>query len=420
MPPVRIENRAQLIYLLTEAAELEHNILCCYLYTAFSMKDDVKEGVTEAELKSIREWRAHIMEVAVQEMIHLAAACNILTAVGGAPQLRRPSLPTSPRAYPDAFKLQLVPFSLKSLEIFMDIERPEGLPAIDPTLNVEEDHTDLTLDNLGAIFSTERDYATQGHLYRGIEDGIQYLAQKMGEKGLFIGPVTSQTAQAYFGNYPGLIPVTDLASAMEAIQVIVEQGEGASIEVEDSHYSRFRRVYLEYKEILKSNPGFEPTRPVVSNPYATLPADQADSKDVTLIDDPLTADVANLFDGCYELMVQMLGRLFVHAEESEPELVSLADTTLALMVQVIVPLGSALTLMPAGPSNPGKTAGPSFRLSRGASIPTNKEAAWIVFHERLSELTAYSRFLQTRKNAPAVLGEVGEALSKLAETFATA
>ena len=43
--PVRIENRAQLIYLLTEAAELEHGIMCCYLFAAFSIKGDVKEGM---------------------------------------------------------------------------------------------------------------------------------------------------------------------------------------------------------------------------------------------------------------------------------------------------------------------------------------------------------------------------------------
>jgi hypothetical protein len=30
--PVRIENRAQLIYVLTEAAELEHGIMCCYMF----------------------------------------------------------------------------------------------------------------------------------------------------------------------------------------------------------------------------------------------------------------------------------------------------------------------------------------------------------------------------------------------------
>ena len=48
--PVRIENRAQLIYLLTEAAELEHGVMCSYLFAAFSIKQDVKEGVTEEQL----------------------------------------------------------------------------------------------------------------------------------------------------------------------------------------------------------------------------------------------------------------------------------------------------------------------------------------------------------------------------------
>jgi rubrerythrin len=418
VPPVRIENRAQLIYLLTEAAELEHNILCCYLFNAFSMKDDTNEGVTEEQLARIREWRALIMEVAVEEMIHLASACNLLTAVGGAPQLRRPSLPTSPRAYPDVFKLALVPFSLQALEIFMDIERPEGLPPINPALAEDEDkEDDFSLGSIGAIFSSEREYKTQGSLYRGIEDGIHYLAQKYGEEGLFIGPADAQTADKYFGNYPGLIPVTNLESALEAINVIVEQGEGAAIETEDSHYSKFRRIYLDYKDILKTDPNFQPARPVAPNPYATLPTDKPDTSELAVIEDPMTKDLANLFDGCYELMVQMLGRLFVHAEETESELISLANTTLGIMVDVIVPLGSALTLMPIGPSHPGKTAGPSFRLSRGASIPTSKTAAWVVFHERLSELNAYCRYLQTQKNAPAVLGKVSDALSRLVDFF---
>src|SRR3954452_2462699 len=51
MVPVRIETRAQLISLLTEAAELEHEILCCYLFACFSLKDDVAEGVTGEQLE---------------------------------------------------------------------------------------------------------------------------------------------------------------------------------------------------------------------------------------------------------------------------------------------------------------------------------------------------------------------------------
>src|SRR4029079_10666723 len=86
VPAVRIENRAQLIYLLTEAAEIEHNVLCCYLFAQFSMKDDASEGLTASQMETVRSWRATIGEIAVQEMLHLATACNLLTAVGGAPQ----------------------------------------------------------------------------------------------------------------------------------------------------------------------------------------------------------------------------------------------------------------------------------------------------------------------------------------------
>ncbi len=86
--------------MLSEAAELEHGIMCCYLYCAFSMKRDVAEGVTEEQLKSIQGWRKTIMEIAVEEMLHMCLACNLLTAVGGAAHLRRPNLPSSPRAYP--------------------------------------------------------------------------------------------------------------------------------------------------------------------------------------------------------------------------------------------------------------------------------------------------------------------------------
>ena len=93
--PVRIENRAQLIYLLTEAAELEHGVMCSYLFAAFSIKQDVKEGVTEEQLGIIRHWRGTILQIAIQEIVHMSLACNLLTAVGGAPHLHRPNLPTS-------------------------------------------------------------------------------------------------------------------------------------------------------------------------------------------------------------------------------------------------------------------------------------------------------------------------------------
>ena len=79
---VRIENRGQLIYMLSEAAELEHGIMCCYLYCAYSMKRSVDEGVTEGQLNSMQRWRRTILNIAIEEMLHMCLACNLLTAVG--------------------------------------------------------------------------------------------------------------------------------------------------------------------------------------------------------------------------------------------------------------------------------------------------------------------------------------------------
>ena len=335
--PVRIENRSQLIYLLTEAAELEHGIMCCYLFGAFSIKSDVKEGVTEEQLSIIRRWRGNILQIAIEEMVHLSLACNLLTAVGGAPHLRRPNLPISPKAYPPSFSLELVPFCRQTLENFIFIERPEdqesrsdGDTSSGPSL--------LSQMKLSDIFPGAREYDNQGRLYRGLEDGLQYLAQKYGEEGLFIGPKEGQIADAYF-SLPGLIPVTGLTSAAAALQVIVEQGEGARGESTESHHGRFVAIQKEYELVQQDDPKFEPGRPAIRNPYSMMPNDIVDYSEVNLIDDPLSGDICNLFDGCYALLMQMLGRLLLHTGESEAQLTRLSDITVALMIDVIGPLG---------------------------------------------------------------------------------
>jgi hypothetical protein len=410
MVPVRIENRSQLIYLLTEAAELEHSILCCYLFASFSMKEDVNEGISSEQLELVMKWRDLLGGIAVQEMIHFATACNLLTAIGGSPQLRRPNLPTSPRAYPPRFQLRLMPFSLDAVDQFVSLEQPES---VWEASQGEYRTTAVPLDRLSDIFSSERNYATVGELYRGIQDGFSYLSQKLGEQGLFVGPPAAQTADAFF-NLPGLLSVHDLRSALAAINVIVEQGEGASMDAEDSHYKRFLRIRDEYRDAVGNDPDFQPARTVVFNPHAMLPSDLADDAEVSLLDDPLSIDMCNLFDGCYELMIQVLGRLFLHADETAEDLTTLADISVSLMIEVVQPLGRAITLLPAGPSYPGMKAGAGFRLSRGAGVPSHRESARDVFRERLNELGLYCRFLEAEPRAPMVLGEVHAALSRYA------
>ncbi len=389
--------------------------MCCYLFTAFSLKNSTEEGVTETQLRKIRNWSRLIRGVAVEEMLHLGAVCNLLTAIGGAPSLRRPNFPIRMDRR-GGFHLRLAPFSLEIMEEFIAIEEPDDIAG--PGGKSKRALPSQVQPRLSDIFSSEREFHTQGRLYHGIEDGIVYLSQKYGEQQLFVGKQEMQTAApSYFESLPQLTPVTDLASALEAINVIVVQGEGASRDTPDSHYSKFMTIWREYKELLAEDPAFQPARPVLSNPYALPPSDKPDISDLNFVDDPDTSELCNLTDAGYELMIQILGRLFVHAEESEEELRLLSDAAETLMMAFIVPLADALTKSSAGPSHPGKTAGISFRLSRGATIPTHKVVAWTVFRERLGELGAYCAFLQAQEGSPAVLTRVRATLAKIAESL---
>ena len=58
--PFVIEHREALIYMLCEAAELEHGIMCQYLFAAFSMKDRADEGLTDEQAETVRRWRKQI------------------------------------------------------------------------------------------------------------------------------------------------------------------------------------------------------------------------------------------------------------------------------------------------------------------------------------------------------------------------
>src|SRR5947208_9916271 len=85
--PFVVEHREALIYMLCEAAELEHGIMCQYLCAACSLKENADEGLSEAEVQAVRRWRGAVSHVATQEMLHLALVHNLLSAVGAAPHL---------------------------------------------------------------------------------------------------------------------------------------------------------------------------------------------------------------------------------------------------------------------------------------------------------------------------------------------
>ena len=42
---------------------------------------------------------------------------------------------------------------------------------------------------------------------------------------------------------------------------------------------------------------------MIWNPYSMLPSDVGIDSEVNLIEDPLSIDISNLFDGCYEILI---------------------------------------------------------------------------------------------------------------------
>jgi hypothetical protein len=125
--PFVIEHREALIYMLYEAAELEHGIMLQYLFAAFSLKQSADEGLTDDELAAVQRWRKVIAHVATGEMLHLALVQNVLSAIGSAPHFSRPNLPAPASHFPAGVRLALVPFGEEALRHFLFLERPEGM-----------------------------------------------------------------------------------------------------------------------------------------------------------------------------------------------------------------------------------------------------------------------------------------------------
>src|SRR3954471_24115511 len=124
-PQVRLENREALIYTLGKAAELEHLIMLQYLFAAFSLKGDVREGISAEALEAVGRWRTTLLAIAEQEMLHMALAQNLLTAVGAAPRLARPNFPMPAYSSPAGVRIELLPFNEAALRHFAFLERPE-------------------------------------------------------------------------------------------------------------------------------------------------------------------------------------------------------------------------------------------------------------------------------------------------------
>jgi len=114
-----VEHREHLWNLLAEAGQVEHLIMCQYLYAAFSLKTGPDEGLTAEQADAVGRWRKMLAGIAMEEMLHLALVSNVMTSIGAAPSLSRPNFPRHSEYLPPGVSFALLPFGEDSLTHFL-------------------------------------------------------------------------------------------------------------------------------------------------------------------------------------------------------------------------------------------------------------------------------------------------------------
>ena len=407
-----IHTREEMLDLLAEAAEIEHNLMCCYLYAAFSLKQGDDEGLTAPELAATRRWRREIIAVSVEEMAHLTMAANLMVAIGGAPHLGRQNFPIAPGYHPAGIVVKLAPFSPETLQHFIYLERPEGDAepdgdGFDPPVLYERHQVP------GRIMPNAQDYDTVGQLYAAIADGLIRLATQMGEDKLFIGD-PAQQIRPEISRLPGIFAVKCLETALAAIDAIVIQGEGSAQAGEASHFARFLAVRTEYRALLAANPDFAPARPAAHNPLMRKRVADAQR---TFISASPAAEMLDVVNAAYNHMLRLLKQVFVETRGADAQRV-FAQASTDLMI-AITPIASSLTTFPAQASDPSCTAGMSFATLRAVAPLPVGAATDAVLIERLQEIAeASTALVATVPALSATPGKIGQIAGDMREGLA--
>jgi len=213
---------------LQAAVTLEFSTLPPYLTALWSVKNPL-DSVADS-----------IREILQEEMLHMALACNMLTAIGGQPEIKT-AVPVYPGKLPGGvhpeLTIPLTGLDDDSLEAFMEVERPKH-PGHFESLEAREDLDAVAKDEGG----DDPDDFTIGEFYDEILAAFERLKPTISTDRQITGPL------AWF-------VIKDLADVKRAIDTIETQGEGSSgtpdsSEGNLSHYFRFAEL-RERKKLVK-------------------------------------------------------------------------------------------------------------------------------------------------------------------------
>lgn len=293
------DKRKQLLDWLQIALELELATIPPYLAALLSIKSSGNRAAAEA-----------IRSVVVEEMLHLALVANVINAVGGRPRIDRDAVPQFPlelkfegRPFADRqFPIDLARFSLSAVDTFMKIEMPNHLA-------VQEMAATITVPAL-----------TIGAFYEKVADLLTDLDK---DGGLFVGKPERQLGADYYWSSGGkIVQVKDLASAKEALSIVITQGEGASpastaafaAKVEGpftlGHYYRLSEIRHGHRYQTSDDPDGEPTGMAIQVDYQQVYPIRTNAKSTDYPTGSAPHELNAAFNREYTLMLRQIGEAF--------------------------------------------------------------------------------------------------------------
>lgn len=293
--------------------------------------------------------RRVIRSIVREEMLHMNLVCNLLNAIGGTPDIRAavPAYPNRlPMALAGGLEVHLKRYSRQLVEsVFLEIERPEA------PLDIPVKHVFL------AARSAPQ---TIGQFYGMIRNELSRQAND----GIFTGPRERQVN--LFFTHEGNMAVSDLATALSAIDTIVEQGEGtpqSPLDLQNgiAHFYRFQQLAKAMKlEVLPSPPHFDPTEVVTVDDDADVIRMVDDPQLVA--NDPADANLRALADQCDRNFSDIVDTLHVGFSGDPDQLASVDQAMTDFGTSINELLAQPLT---AGP-HAGSHAGPRFLYAPAA------------------------------------------------------